>query len=117
MGHQTDTLIKCVIRRTDIDSDGFLTPEELKLRIHNNMKEHLEKSKKDADEFFSMVDLDKDGTVRRFLQTKTRKMFQIVWEEFEPHFSKMHGSHERDDNQVLDLPTEGIRDEVHSHNS
>uniref|UniRef100_A0A8R1INW4 Stromal cell-derived factor 4 n=1 Tax=Caenorhabditis japonica TaxID=281687 RepID=A0A8R1INW4_CAEJA len=43
--------------------DDILTPQELKIQIQQNMKEHLEKSRKDSNAFFKLVDRDNDRSV------------------------------------------------------
>ncbi|CAI2343701.1 unnamed protein product [Caenorhabditis sp. 36 PRJEB53466] len=82
--------IREMFEQTDTNMDGFLTPRELKIRIQMNMLEHLNKSKRDSDAFFKMVDANKDG--------------MIEWEEFEPHFRKMNAKF--DENKGLEVPTE-----------
>uniref|UniRef100_A0A8R1IQD5 45 kDa calcium-binding protein n=1 Tax=Caenorhabditis japonica TaxID=281687 RepID=A0A8R1IQD5_CAEJA len=67
--------------KADTNMDDILTPQELKIQIQQNMKEHLEKSRKDSNAFFKLVDRDNDRS--------------IVWEEFEPHFEKMHAADEK----------------------
>lgn len=83
--------IKEMFEKTDSNSDGFLTAEELKQQIRKNMEQHLEKSKNDSEAFFDIIDANKDGW--------------IVWEEFEPHFSRMHDKYHHDD-ELMDVHTE-----------
>ncbi|CCD68180.1 45 kDa calcium-binding protein [Caenorhabditis elegans] len=88
---QLSESIKEMFKKTDVNDDGFLTAGELKQQIRKNMEEHLEKSKNDSEIFFDIVDTNKDGS--------------IVWEEFEPHFSKMHEK-DHSDSELMDVHTE-----------
>ncbi|CAL2032466.1 unnamed protein product [Caenorhabditis brenneri] len=88
---QLEESIREMFKKTDSNSDGFLTAEELKQQIRKNMEQHLEKSKNDSEAFFDIIDTDKDGS--------------IVWEEFEPHFSQMHAK-DHHENELMDAHTE-----------
>ncbi|KAF1766337.1 hypothetical protein GCK72_006294 [Caenorhabditis remanei] len=83
--------IREMFKMTDTNEDGFLTLDELKQQVRKNMEEHLEKSKNDSEAFFEIIDVDKDG--------------YIIWEEFEPHFSQMHGK-DHDENELMNAHTE-----------
>ncbi|XP_073512838.1 reticulocalbin-2 isoform X2 [Phyllobates terribilis] len=60
--------LKSIIRRIDIDANGYLTAEELSLWIQKSFKHYI---LEDTKEQFAEVDLDEDGTV--------------TWEEYNIH--------------------------------
>ncbi|KAG9482024.1 hypothetical protein GDO78_010973 [Eleutherodactylus coqui] len=60
--------LKVIIRKIDVDADGYLTVDELSAWIQNAFKHYV---LEDTKEQFAEVDLDKDGTV--------------TWEEYNMH--------------------------------
>lgn len=60
--------LKSIIRKIDVDGDGYLTVDELSLWIQKSFKHYI---LEDTKEQFAEVDLDRDGTV--------------TWEEYNMH--------------------------------
>lgn len=92
---KVEAKIKEIFHLADKNKDDFLDTEELNEWMIKKVKEHVEEAKRDNDNVFEHLDIDKDG--------------KVTWTEFSIHFLLAKGYSLA---KAINLSSKGIYDDI-----